>query len=307
MSIPIHFAPLQGYTDDVYRRIHHELIGGIHTYYTPFLRMEGGGVRTKDMRDIRPVFNEGVPVVPQIILKSMKEFEYLTGIVEEKGYSRIDINMGCPFPMQAKHGRGSGLLAHVDIVEEMSKAIASRSQLKFSVKMRLGWENPDEWRPVLDILNEIPLEQVTLHPRIGTQQYKGSVSMEAFDEFYALCKHPIIYNGDVTTIEGIRTLEEKYPKLAGMMIGRGLLARPSLASEYASGMELPWEKRRPVLLDFHDRLKAHYETTANSESQVHNRLRLFWEYMEEELGRKVYKKIMKAGNLKNYLSAVREV
>lgn len=307
MNIPIHFAPLQGYTDDVYRRIHHELMGGIHSYYTPFLRMEGGGVRSKDMRDIRPEFNEGIPVVPQIIVKSMKEFEFLTAIVEEKGYTRVDINMGCPFPLQAKHGRGSGLLAHVDIIEEIAKAIASKSELKFSVKMRLGWENTDEWRPVLDILNEIPLEQITLHPRIGTQQYKGSVNMEAFEEFYALCKHPIIYNGDVTSIEGIQKLEEKYPKLAGVMIGRGLLARPSLASEYVSGIELSWEKRRPVLLDFHDRLKAHYETTANSEAQVHSRLRLFWEYMEEELGRKVYKKIMKAGNLKNYLSAVREI
>lgn len=307
MSIPIHFAPLQGYTDDVYRRIHHELIGGIQTYYTPFLRMEGGGVRSKDMRDIRPEFNEGVPVVPQIIVKSMKEFEFLTGIVEEKGYSRLDINMGCPFPLQAKHGRGSGLLAHVDIVSEMAKTIASKSSLKFSVKMRLGWENADEWRPVLDILNEIPLEQITLHPRIGTQQYKGSVNMEAFNEFYALCKHPMIYNGDVTTVNGIRQLEENYPKLAGIMIGRGLLARPSLATEYVSGLELPWEKRRLTLLDFHDRLKAHYETTANSEAQVHSHLRLFWEYMEEELGRKVYKKIMKAGNLKNYLAAVREI
>ena len=307
MSIPIHFAPLQGYTDDVYRRIHHELIGGIQTYYTPFLRMEGGGVRSKDMRDIRPEFNEGVPVVPQIIVKSMKEFEFLTGIAEEKGYSRLDINMGCPFPLQAKHGRGSGLLAHVDIVSEMAKTIASKSSLKFSVKMRLGWENADEWRPVLDILNEIPLEQITLHPRIGTQQYKGSVNMEAFNEFYALCKHPMIYNGDVTTVNGIRQLEENYPKLAGIMIGRGLLARPSLATEYVSGLELPWEKRSLTLLDFHDRLKAHYETTANSEAQVHSRLRLFWEYMEEELGRKVYKKIMKAGNLKNYLAAVREI
>lgn len=307
MNIPIHFAPLQGYTDDVYRRIHHELMGGIHTYYTPFLRMEGGGVRSKDMRDIRPEFNEGVPVVPQIIVKSMKEFEFLTKIVEEKGYDRVDINMGCPFPLQAKHGRGSGLLAHVDIVEEIAKAIASKSELKFSVKMRLGWENTDEWRPVLDILNEIPLEQITLHPRIGTQQYKGTVNMEAFDEFYALCKHPIIYNGDVTSIKDIQNLEEKYPKLAGIMIGRGLLTRPSLASEYVTGVELSWEKRRPVLLDFHDRLKAHYETTANSEAQVHSRLRLFWEYMEEELGKKVYKKIMKAGNLKNYLNAVREI
>ena len=307
MSIPIHFAPLQGYTDDVYRRIHHELMGRIQTYYTPFLRMEGGGVRSKDMRDIRPEFNEGVPVVPQIIVKSMKEFDFLTGIVEEKGYTRVDINMGCPFPLQAKHGRGSGLLAHVDIIEEMAKAIAAKSQLKFSVKMRLGWENANEWRPVLDILNSTPLEQITLHPRIGTQQYKGSVSMEVFEEFYKLCKHPLIYNGDVTSVNDIRKLEEMYPKLAGVMIGRGLLARPSLALEYASGVELSWEKRRSLLLDFHDRMKAHYETTANSETQVHSRLRLFWEYMEEELGRKAYKKIMKAGNLKNYLSAVREI
>lgn len=307
MSIPIHFAPLQGYTDDVYRRIHNELMGGIQTYYTPFLRMEGGGVRSKDMRDIRPEFNEGVPVVPQIIVKSMKEFDFLTGIVEEKGYTRVDINMGCPFPLQAKHGRGSGLLAHVDIIEEMAKAIAAKSQLKFSVKMRLGWENANEWRPVLDILNSTPLEQITLHPRIGTQQYKGSVSMEAFEEFYKLCKHSLIYNGDVTSVDDIRKLEEMYPKLAGVMIGRGLLARPSLALEYASGVELSWEKRRSLLLDFHDRIKAHYETTANSETQVHSRLRLFWEYMEEELGRKAYKKIMKAGNLKNYLSAVREI
>ena len=307
MSIPIHFAPLQGYTDDVYRRIHHELIGGIETYYTPFLRMEGGGVRTKDMRDIRPVFNEGIPVVPQIILKTMKEFDYLTSVVEEKGYTRIDINMGCPFPLQAKHGRGAGLLAHTDIIREMADSIARRTHLKFSVKMRLGWEDKDEWRAVLPILNDTPLTQITLHPRIGTQQYKGAVDMEAFSEFYKQCKHPLIYNGDVTTVEGIRSVEKEYPRLAGVMMGRGLLARPSLAVEYATGEALPWEKRRVQLHDFHDRLKAHYETTVNSEAQLHGRLRLFWEYMEEELGRKLYKKIMKAGNLKNYLAAVREV
>ena len=307
MSIPIHFAPLQGYTDDVYRRIHHTLVGGINTYYTPFLRMEGGSVRSKDMRDIRPEFNNDIPVVPQIILKSMKEFEFLTGVVEEKGYTRIDINMGCPFPMQAKHGRGSGLLSKVNIIEEMAQEIGRKTHLKFSVKMRLGWENKDEWRPVLEILNQTPLEQITIHPRIGVQQYKGEVWMEAFDEFYSLCKHPMIYNGDVTSVEGIRTLESMYPRLAGVMIGRGLLARPTLAMEYASGEVLSWDKYRNILHEFHNRLKMHYETRVNSEAQLHARLRLFWEYMEEGLGRKTYKKIMKAGNLKNYLAAIREV
>ena len=307
MSIPIHFAPLQGYTDDVYRRIHHELIGGIDTYYTPFLRMEGGGVRSKDMRDIRPEFNEGVPVVPQIIMKSMKEFEYLTGIVEEKGYNRIDLNMGCPFPMQAKHGRGSGLLANIAVIEEIAKAVSEKKNIRFSVKMRLGWENKDEWKPVLDILNTIPLHQITLHPRIGTQQYKGETDMNVFEEFYTRCNHPLVYNGDVTSIDKIHSIEKRFPNLAGIMVGRGLLARPSLAMEYMTGEEWSCEKRRIQLHYVHTRLKAQYETPSNSDAQLHSRLRLFWEYMENELGRKTYKKIMKAGNLKNYLSAIREV
>ena len=307
MSLPIHFAPLQGYTDDVYRRIHHELIGGITTYYTPFVRMEGGCVRSKDMRDIRQEFNEGVPVIPQIIIKSMKEFDYLVGVIEEKGYKEMDINMGCPFPMQAKHGRGSGLLAHLDIINDIAKAITEKSHLSFSVKMRLGWENKEEWKPVLEILNDIPLRQITMHPRIGMQQYKGTTDMEAFRECYDYCKHPLIYNGDITSIEDIHKIEKEYPNLAGIMIGRGLLARPSLATEYVSGKEMSWMERRNQLHTMHERLMAHYETTANSEAQVHNRMRLFWEYMEAEIGKKPYKKIMKAGNLKNYLAAVREI
>ena len=307
MSMPIHFAPLQGYTDDAYRRIHHQLIGGICTYYTPFVRMEAGGVRSKDMRDIRPEFNEGVPVVPQIILKSMKEFEYLVGIVEEKGYTRIDLNLGCPFPMQAKHGRGSGLLAHTDIIADMAQSIASKKHLQFSVKMRLGWENADEWRPVLDILNETPLQQITLHPRIGTQQYKGALDMQAFEACYQACKHPLVYNGDITSVADIHRIQQAYPQLAGIMIGRGLLARPSLAIEYASGKEQTWEERRDTLLEMHSQLQAHYEPILNSEAQLHNKLRTFWEYMENELGRKPYKKIMKSGNLRNYLKAVREL
>jgi hypothetical protein len=86
-----------------------------------------------------------------------------------------------------------------------------------------------------------------------------------------------------------------------------LLARPSLAAEYASDTELSEDARRRLLHDMHDRMKAHYETTVNSEAQLHARLRLFWEYMEEELERKLYKKLMKAGNMKNYMAAVREV
>lgn len=305
--LPIHFAPLQGHTDDAYRRIHHNLIGGIETYYTPFIRMEGGGLRSKEVRDIRPEYNEGVPVVPQIIMKSLKEFEYLTSEVAQRGYTRIDLNMGCPFPMQARHGRGAGLLAQTDIIRTIAHAIETRPNLRFSVKMRLGWEDKDEWRPVLEVLNTLPLTHITLHPRIGTQQYKGEVDMESFRAFYEACRHPLVYNGDIHTLDDIRSLEEAYPRLAGVMIGRGLLARPSLAIEYATEQEWSDEKQRKLLTDIHQALMEHWQPLMNSDAQLLNKLRTFWEYAEEVVGRKVYKKLMKSGSLKNYLGAVSEV
>lgn len=303
----IHFAPLQGYTDDVYRRLHHQLIGGVETYTTPFLRVEAGGVRSKDSRDIAPEHNKGIPVIPQVIFRNLKEFLYLTDVVEQYGYTRIDLNMGCPFPLQAKHGRGAGVLADVETIRQVMETIVAKPHLQFSVKMRLGWEDADEWKPVLFILNDVPLTHITLHPRVGKQQYKGDVDMERFEAFYEACRHPLIYNGDVTTVEQIQKMEERFPHLSGIMIGRGLLARPTLAAEYADGKELPWNKRRDLLMLMHQRLREHYEKVVNSEAQLHAKLRLFWEYMEPELGKKPYKKLMKAGNLKNYLAAVNEI
>ena len=305
--IPIHFAPLQGHTDDVYRRIHHLLIGGIERYYTPFVRVEAGDIRSKDRRDIDPKNNEGVPVVPQIIFKNRKEFTYLIDEIEALGYHDIDLNMGCPFPLQAKHGRGSGILPHPDVVEDTAQAIKERAQLAFSVKMRLGWDNAEEWKPILNILNDTPLTHITLHPRTGVQQYKGDIDHEAFERFYEECHHPIIYNGDLTTLEQLHDMEERYPRLAGLMLGRGLLARPTLAKEYAEGREWSHEEHIRNLRSLHEQLTEQYSHIVKGDAQLHSKLRTFWEYTEPLIGRKPYKKIMKSGNLRNYMSAIEEL
>ena len=305
--ISIHFAPLQGHTDDVYRRIHHQLIGGIERYYTPFVRVEAGEIRSKDRRDIDPKNNTEVPVTPQIIFKSLKEFTYLIEEVAALGYRSIDLNMGCPFPLQAKHGRGSGLLAHTDIIEEVAQAIKGHPQLAFSVKMRLGWEDSEEWRPVLKILNDTPLTHITLHPRTGVQQYKGVIDLESFTLFYEECHHPLIYNGDLTTLEAMHTMEERYPRLAALMLGRGLLARPSLAREYAEGREWSHEEHLQCLRSLHQQLTEEYDRIVKGDAQLHSKLRTFWEYTEPIIGRKPYKKIMKSGNLRNYMSAIEEL
>jgi len=303
----LYFAPVQGFTEDSYRRIHNKLVGGVDSYYTPFIRLEHGGLRSKDLRDIRPEFNEGVNVIPQIIANGGEEFRTVLDAVRKDGYLRIDINMGCPFTLQARHGRGAGILAHPDKVGEICDVVRANPDIAFSVKMRLGMETKEEWKEILPILNDTPLVNIAIHPRIGTQQYKGEVDMEQFGEIVGQSTHPVIYNGDICTIDDIRRIESAYPTLDGIMIGRGLLARPSLAREYVDGTEWDERKRLQLVRRIHDELLEHHRSVIPSEDQLLGKIRTFWEYMEPSLGKKAYKKIMKAGNLKNYLAAVAEV
>lgn len=305
--LPIHFAPIQGYTDDVYRRIHNRITGGISSYYTPFIRVEAGSIRSKDMRDINPKNNMGVTVIPQIIFSNRKEFDYLVDRISEIGYRRIDLNMGCPFPMQAKHGRGSGILQNPNIIKEVLEALKEHADIRFSVKIRLGWEHNYEALNIVDYLNDVDFEHITVHPRTGIQQYKGSVDIDMFEEIYTRSRNPIIYNGDINNIEKIREIEKRFPDIAGVMIGRGLLGCPSLATEYAQGKEWCRAERIGLLLRMHEIIKEEYSRILVGDVQLHNKLRTFWEYSEELISRKAYKKIMKSGNLKNYTAAVSEL
>lgn len=303
----IHFAPLQGYTDFEYRRIHARHCGGVDTYYTPFIRWEKGGIREKDIKDILPENNEGLHLVPQIICADTDEFNRLADTIQEHGYEEMDLNMGCPAPMQTKLMRGSGILPYPTRVSALLKEMERRPEVRFSAKMRLGLEGKEEWRELSGMLNSSCLKHLTVHPRIGKQMYKGEVDMDAFNEVYSSIHIPIIYNGDVTSMEQVSSLLERYPGLHGIMMGRGLLARPTLAQECLMGKEMPHEERMSILMQMHEDMLGYCTRKYKVDSQILLHIHAFWEYQESQLERKTWKKIMKAGNMKNYLEAIRKL
>lgn len=303
----IHFAPLQGYTDFEYRRIHARHCGGVETYYSPFIRWEKGGIRDKDIKDILPENNEGLHLIPQIICADTDEFNRLADAIQGLGYGEMDLNMGCPAPMQTKLMRGSGILPHPTRVSALLREMERRPEVRFSAKMRLGLEEKEEWRELSDMLNSSCLKHLTVHPRIGKQMYKGEVDMDAFSEVYSSIHLPIIYNGDVTSMEQISSLSERYPGLHGIMMGRGLLALPTMAKECLMGEEMPHEQRMSILMQMHEDMLGYCTRKYKVDSQILLHIHAFWEYQESQLERKTWKKIMKAGNMKNYLEAIRKL
>ena len=301
----IEFAPLQGYTDAIYRTMHNKVFGGINSYYSPFIRLEKGEVRQKDIKDILPENNENINLVPQIIVNSNEEFLKLTESVCNLGYKRIDINMGCPFPLQTKKGRGAALLQNTNHLEDIVESINSINDIDFSIKMRLGMDSAEDAKGALEIINKAKLHHLTIHPRIAKQQYKGEIDYQTFDYIYQNCLHPIIYNGDILSQEDIYNIINIYPKIDGIMIGRGLLAKPYLAMELNKTIRLSVSERLSMIMKLHDAIYDHYSSVMQGEHQLLLKMKTFWEYLDEEIGKKPYKAIKKSVNIKKYELAIR--
>lgn len=301
----IEFAPLQGYTDAIYRTMHNKVFGGINSYYSPFIRLEKGEVRQKDIKDILPENNENINLVPQIIVNSNEEFLKLTESVCNLGYKRIDINMGCPFPLQTKKGRGAAILQNTKHLEDIVESINSINDIDFSIKMRLGMDSAEDAKGALEIINKAKLHHITIHPRIAKQQYKGEIDYQTFDYIYQNCLHPIIYNGDILSQEDIYNIINIYPKIEGIMIGRGLLAKPYLAMELNKTIRLSVSERLSMIMKLHDAIYDHYSSVMQGEHQLLLKMKTFWEYLDEEIGKKPYKAIKKSVNIKKYELAIR--
>lgn len=307
-KLPIHFAPLQGYTEVFYRNAHAACFGGVDTYYTPFVRLEKGSFRRRDVRGIEPENNQVPHLIPQLIAPNFEKAETILKLFIEKGYEEVDINLGCPFPMLAKRHNGSGILPYPEEVKELLRIVTEYPQIKFSVKMRLGWESPEECLHLIPIINELPLSHVTVHPRLGKQQYKGEVDLKSFAAFQEICKLPLIYNGDVHTLEDIERIQDRFPSLAGIMIGRGLLANPALALEYKEGRKLTADEMREKLRKLHDSVFSSYkEQLEGGEAQLMDKMKSFWEYLLPEANKKLRKIIFKSNHIDKYLQAVNQI
>lgn len=294
-SIQVLAAPLQGVTDNVWRMAQHEVFGGVDAYYAPFMRVEHGEIRRKDLRDVDPERNAGITLIPQILACQPDHALMMVEALKQMGYRRIDINLGCPFPPIALHRKGSGMLAYPELAEALFRALATVEGVDYSVKMRLGWDRNDQWRDILPLTDIIKPVHIAMHPRIGKQQYKGDLDIEQFEALLAASPWPVVYNGNLRSVEDIEDITRRYPTLAAVMVGSGLAANPGMFTPDAQ----PDDYRR-----FHDLLVDGYMAQLNGgEAQLVRHLQDIWQTFLPGTGHKLFKAIRKSRTLDQYQNA----
>jgi tRNA-dihydrouridine synthase len=266
-------------------------------------------IKPGNERDILPANNSSLSLIPQIITKDADEFLFVAKHVQKLGYTELNWNLGCPYPMVAKRGMGSGLLSMPDKITEILTRVHSETDIKVSVKMRLGYESPQEIFHVLPVLERFPLANITIHPRIGKQLYRGDVDLKAFEECLGLSSHRIFYNGDITSVQVFREMKERFPTINHWMIGRGLIADPFLPAMIKADNPVYPENRYEIFTSFHDALFSSYEEALSGQKHLLMKMYSFWEFFIQSFPNspKGFKKIKKAQNLSVYREVVKQI
>jgi tRNA-dihydrouridine synthase len=310
MSNTLLSSPLQGFTDFRFRNAFHHFFGGIDTFYSPYIKLNGKLViKGSYERDILPENNTTLEVIPQIITNDAEEFLFVAKYVQQLGYKELNWNLGCPYPMVAKCGMGSGLISNTSQIEHILKRVHNETDIIVSMKMRMGYENPTEILDVFPILEQYPIKNIAIHARIGKQLYKGGVDLDSFQKCLDTSKHKIYYNGDITSVEKFRIMQERFPTIDHWMIGRGLIADPFLPSMIKNNTTEYPKNKLEIFEAFHDTIYQEYDAYLSGPTPIRMKMLGFWEYFSESFSnpQKTFKKIKKAGNSKNYEIAVKEI
>lgn len=301
-----YFAPLEGITGNLYRNIHHQFFDGVDAYFAPFISTSHStDKRKKEMRDILPENNPGVSLVPQLLSNNGELFLEYQEAIADLGYTEVNLNLGCPSKTVVTKRRGSGFLEDLDELHRFMEIVFNKNKIAISVKTRLGLHNSDDFLKLMDIYNEYPIKELTIHPRTQKEMYGGHPDMELFRAGYEVSKNPVCYNGDLCTVEEVRQIEAEYPELSGIMIGRGMLKNPGLIGELKGQAPADIKQIRA----FHDALQQGYTERLSGDKPVLFKMKEFWAYMgqmypEQE---KLQKKIRKCQRLTDYDGYAREL
>ena len=302
LLMQIYLAPLQGLTDRIFREAFSKNIGLFDKTFSPFIRVQNENFyRPTQCNDILATHNLFQQPVPQFLGNDAASFQKFEELCTENGYNEVNINMGCPYPMVTGKKMGAGLLAHPDLISKLLEGVFSQTKLRVSVKCRLGMENTNDFPEIIAILNQFPLEEVIIHPRIGKQQYKGEADMKAFAQFLPLVKHSVCYNGDILTPEDVNRLVQLSPQTDKIMIGRGLLRNPFLLSEIR-GEKLTREEKVKKLRNFHLSMIENCGKKYSGDQHFLRHMVELWEYqsLAFEDGHKIFKAVKKCKTQSQY-------
>lgn len=226
-------APLHGITYYYFRNTFLRHFSGIDAIITPFVPIqETNKLNVGKWLDFHSENNPFCDIIPQLMGNIPAHFtDTIRALQDRYGFTQFNWNIGCPMNAIVRKQRGCGIMPFPDKIEAVVEEVFSKTNCKFSLKMRLGLENRDEAYQIIERLAPYPIDFWVIHPRLGIEQYAYTVDLENFAKLLTITNTSIVYSGDILTPNDVLILQERFPQIDNIMLGRGILKNPFLAEQ----------------------------------------------------------------------------
>jgi len=236
-------APMEGVTDLPFRKVVARA-GRPDLFYTEFTNVssyasEKGRSNALERLEIAETDK---PIIAQIWGKNPDHFSHLASALESLGFSGVDLNFGCPDKHVNKAGGGAAMIKTPELAVDCYRRAKASTALPVSIKTRLGWAKPEEFRDWLStLLNEHPAA-LTAHLRTKKEMSKVPAHYELIPEILKLRAEispetKLIINGDIKNRAHALELHKKYPEVDGFMIGRGVFQNPYCFTDHVASKD----------------------------------------------------------------------
>ena len=223
-------APMEDVTDVVFRHVV-QAAGAPDVFFTEFTNSDSycHPDGRQSVRGRLTFTEDEQPMVAHIWGDKPEFFREMSLGLAEMGFKGIDLNMGCPVPNVAGHGKGSGLILRPEVAAELIEA-AKAGGLPVSVKTRLGYKDIAEMENWLSHVLAQDIANLSIHLRTREEMSKVDAHWDLIPQVLAIRDRVapqtlITINGDITDRQTGLQLAEKYG-VDGVMIGRGIFKNP---------------------------------------------------------------------------------
>jgi tRNA-dihydrouridine synthase B len=227
-TTPLMLAPMQGLTNRALRALFAERVKP-DVVFTEFMRVNNGAPQRRlsasDLKEIAPPAE--TTLVVQLVGHGAESLAAAAATVQAAGAVHLNLNMGCPYGRTGGGLTGGKMLKRPELLGEVLRALREAVSGSFSVKLRAGYDDPQQVFSLLPLFEAAGVDFIILHPRTVVQEYRGSADHAITARVVEETTLPVIANGDIRDAETAwRVLGET--GAAGLMLGRGAIADPLL-------------------------------------------------------------------------------
>lgn len=256
-------APMAGVSDLPFRLLCRELGAGL--VCMEMVSAKAILYNNKNTDSLMEIHPQEVPVSLQLFGSDPDIISEQAKRIEERPFSILDINMGCPVPKVVNNGEGSALLKNPKLVEEILTKLVKAVSKPVTVKIRKGFnEKTVNAVEIAKIAEGCGVAAVAVHGRTREQYYSGRADWDIIAKVKDAVKIPVIGNGDV--VSGETALEMlKQTGCDGVMIGRAAQGNPWIFRDVVSFLEkgtvppAPTNQEKRELILRHAKLQLEYK------------------------------------------------